>query len=180
MVPLLHIGMSPAMIHPGWARLEDPGLIRLLSVLQPAQSAEIWLTAMVMGGVFERHPTLTVLISELGIDWLPRLAERLDAMTDPGASPLVIGDYSLPLLPSEYIRRNVRISPLPAAHQSPVELFEALPGVAVFSSDYPHFEGNGEPVPYYQQLLADLDADVRDDFYRGSIAEAYERMGDPL
>jgi predicted TIM-barrel fold metal-dependent hydrolase len=180
MVPLLHIGMSPAMIHPGWARLEDPGLIRLLSVLQPAQSAEIWLTAMVIGGVFERHPTLTVLISELGIDWLPRLAERLDAMALPEASPLVLGGYDLPLTPSEYIRRNVRISPLPAAHQSPLELFEALPGVAVFSSDYPHFEGNGQPLPYYRELLAGVDDDVRDGFLGGSIAEAYDRMGDPL
>ena len=55
-----------------------------------------------------------------------------------------------------------------------------LPGVAVFSSDYPHFEGNGEPVPYYREVLADLDADVRDAFLGGSILEAYERMGDPL
>ena len=47
-------------------------------MLEPEQSAEVWLTAMVMGGVFERHPDLTVLISELGIDWLPRLARRLD------------------------------------------------------------------------------------------------------
>jgi predicted TIM-barrel fold metal-dependent hydrolase len=180
MVPLLHIGMSPAMIHPGWANLEDPGLIRLLSVLQPAQSAELWLTALVVGGVFERHPTLTVLISELGIDWLPRLAEKLDSMAQPEASPLVIGDYALPLRPSEYLARNVRISPLPAAHQSPLELFEALPGVAVFSSDYPHFEGNGQPLPYYRELLAGVDDDVRDGFLGGSIAEAYDRMGDPL
>jgi predicted TIM-barrel fold metal-dependent hydrolase len=180
MVPLLHIGMSPAMIHPGWARLEDPGLIRLLSVLQPSQSAEIWLTAMVIGGVFERHPTLTVLISELGIDWLPRLADRLDGMAEPTASPLVLGEYRLPLKPSEYIRRNVRISPLPAPYQAPLELFDLLPEVAVFSSDYPHFEGNGEPMPYYRELLADVDDDVRSRFFGGSIADAYERMGDPL
>jgi predicted TIM-barrel fold metal-dependent hydrolase len=180
MVPLLHIGMSPAMLHPGWARLEDPGLIRLLSVIQPSQSAEIWLTALVVGGVFERHPTLTVLISELGIDWLPRLARRLDEMARPEASPLVIGDYRLPLRPSEYVRRNVRISPLPAPHQSPLDVLEELPGVAVFSSDYPHFEGNGEPMPYYRELLADLDDDVRDGFLGGSIAAAYDRMGEPL
>ena len=180
MVPLLHIGMSPAMIHPGWARLEDPGLIRLLSVIQPSQSAELWLTALVVGGVFERHPTLTVLISELGIDWLPRLAERLDSLALPEASPLVIGDYSLPLRPSEYLQRNVRISPLPAPHQSPRDLIEALPGVAVFSSDYPHFEGNGDPMAHYREVLADLDDADRDAFLGGSIAEAYERMGDPL
>jgi uncharacterized protein len=180
MIPLLHIGMSPAMIHPGWAKLDDPGLIRLLSILQPAQSAEILLTAMVMGGVFERHPTLTVLISELGIDWLPRLATRLDAMAAGGASPLVLGSYDLPLSPSEYFRRNLRVSPLPAADQSPVRLMEHLPGVAVFSSDYPHFEGNGEPVPYYEDLLAGVDDDARRAFLGGSIADAYERMGDPL
>ena len=172
--------MSPAMLHPGWAKVEDPGLIRLLSVLQPSQSAEIFLTAIVIGGVFERHPDLTILISELGIDWLPELAEKLDGMAAGGASPLVLGEYRLPLSPSEYIRRNVRISPLPAPHQDPRVLLEELPGVAVFSSDFPHFEGNGEPLPYYRDLLAHVDDDVRDGFLGGSIAEAYERMGDPL
>lgn len=180
MVPLLHIGMAPAMIHPGWAHLEDPGLVRLLSILQPAQSAEILLTAMVMGGVFERHPTLTLLFSELGIDWLPRLAAQLDSMAVPGVSPLVLGSYDLPLSPSEYIKRNTRISPLPSPHQSPKRLMKHLPGVAVFSSDYPHFEGNGEPLPYYRELLEDADDATRDDFLGGSIAEAYARMGDPL
>ena len=159
MVPLLHIGMSPAMIHPGWANTDDPALIRLLSILQPEQSAEVFLSAMIIGGAFERHPTLTVLISELGIDWLPRLARRLDSFATEGASPLVLGEYTLPLLPSEYIGRNVRISPLPAPHQSPLRLMEHLPGVAVFSSDFPHFEGSGEPLPYYEALLADVDDD---------------------
>jgi predicted TIM-barrel fold metal-dependent hydrolase len=180
MVPLLHIGMSPAMIHPGWAAVEDPGLIRLLSVLQPSQSAEILLTALVIGGVFERHPDLTLLISELGIDWLPVLAEKLDSMASPGTSPLVLGDYRLPLTPSEYIRRNVRISPLPSPAQSPVRLLRELPGVAVFSSDFPHFEGNGEPLAHYQDLLGEVDDATRAAFFGGSIAESYERMGDPL
>lgn len=180
MVPLLHIGMSPAMIHPGWANTDDPALIRLLSILQPEQSAEVFLSAMIIGGAFERHPTLTVLISELGIDWLPRLARRLDSFATEGASPLVLGEYTLPLLPSEYIGRNVRISPLPAPHQSPLRLMEHLPGVAVFSSDFPHFEGSGEPLPYYESLLADVDDETRDGFLGGSIAEAYDRMGDPL
>jgi predicted TIM-barrel fold metal-dependent hydrolase len=179
MVPLLHIGMSPAMIHPGWARLEDPGLVRLLSVLQPEQSAEIWLTAMVMGGVFERHPTLTVLISELGVDWLPRLAERLDTMATGGAD-LVLGEYRFPRRPSEYIRHHVRISPLPAGHQSPRALLEALPEVAVFSSDYPHFEGSGDPVAHYDEVFAGVDADLRAGFLAGNILGAYDRMGDPL
>ncbi len=180
MIPLLHIGLSPAMIHPGWANTDDPALIRLLSVLQPEQAAEIFLTAMVFGGVFERHPTLTILISELGIGWLAGLAERMDAMAGPMASPLVIGEYELPLQPLEYVRRNVRISPLPSAEQSPRELLEHMPEVPVFSSDYPHFEGNPDPVGHYRSELADVDPSVRSGFLSENILSSFEMMGDPL
>ena len=41
-------------------------------------------------------------------------------------------------------------------------------------------EGSGEPLPYYESLLADVDDETRDRFLGGSIAEAYDRMGDPL
>ena len=180
MVPLLHIGMSPSLIHPGWANTDDPGLIRLLSVLQPDQSAQVFLTALVFGGVFERHPALTILLSELGIDWLPRLVGRLDGMAEPGVSPLVLGEYRLPRRPGEYVRDHVRISPLPHPHQSPLRLLEHLPEVAVFSSDYPHFEGNGDPLAHYDQVFDGVDESRRDAFLGGNILSAYERMDDPL
>ena len=180
MIPLLHIGLSPAMIHPGWANTDDPALIRLLSVLQPEQAAEIFLTAMVFGGVFERHPTLTILTSELGIGWLAGLVERMDAMAGPMASPLVIGEYKLPLQPIEYVRRNIRISPLPSAEQSPRELLERMPEVPVFSSDYPHFEGNPDPVGHYKSVLADVDPSARSGFLSENILSSFEMMGDPL
>ena len=180
MVPLLHIGMSPAMLHPGWANVEDPGLIRLLSVLQPSQSAEIFLTAIVIGGVFERHPDLTILISELGIDWLPELAEKLDGMAAGAPArwswastgcPSPRRSTSAAMCASRRCRRRTSRRSSSSTR---------LPGVAVFSSDFPHFEGNGEPLPYYRDLLAEVDDDILDGFLGGSIADAYERMGDPL
>ena len=180
MVALLHIGMAPAMIHPGWANSDNPSLIRLLSVMQPSQSAQVLLNAMLIEGVFERHPKLTVLMSELGIDWLVPAAMGIDGMASPGVSPLVLGEYTLPLTPLEYVRRNVRISPLPVAHQSPVSLLEALPEVAVFSSDYPHFEGSGDPVGHYEKTLSALDVDVREGFLHGNIEASYAMTGDPL
>lgn len=180
MVPLLHVGMAPALIHPGWAKGATPGLIRLLSVLQPEQAAQVYLTALVFGGVFERHPTLTVLISELGIEWVPRLITRLDVMAQPGVSPLVLGEYDLPRTPGEYFRDHVRISPVPARRESPVEFLRSFPEMAVFSSDYPHHEGSGTPVEYYDDLLDEFDPAVKAGFLGGTIATAYERMGDPL
>ena len=134
---------------------------------------------MVFGGVFERHPNLTVLVSELGIDWFPGWVSKVDSMAAPGVSPLVVGEYRWPLTPREYVERNVRISPIPAAHESPLALMEQMPGVAVFSSDYPHYEGNPNPLAYYDQELTPVEDASRAQFFGGSIAESYARMGDP-
>jgi predicted TIM-barrel fold metal-dependent hydrolase len=180
MIALLHIGMAPAMIHPGWANSDNPSLIRLLSVMQPAQSAQVLLHAMIVDGVFERHPNLTVLMSELGIDWFQKAVESLDLMAMPGVSPLVLGEYNLPLTPKEYAARNVRISPLPAPHQSPVSLIEALPECVVFSSDYPHFEGSDDPCHHYERTLAPLSDEQREGFLHGNIEASFALMGDPL
>jgi predicted TIM-barrel fold metal-dependent hydrolase len=180
MIAHVHVGTSPSMIHPGWANTDDPGVVRFLSVLQPHQSAQIFLAGMVLGGVFERHPKLTVLFSELGVEWFAPTVERMDSMASPGLSPLVIGEYSLPLLPGEYVRRNVRISPLPAPHESPRALLESLPEAAVFSSDYPHFEGNPDPLAHYETELSGLAPDIREHFLGGNIAASYALTGDPL
>jgi predicted TIM-barrel fold metal-dependent hydrolase len=180
MVPIVHVGLSPAIYHPAWANTEDPGLIRMISVLQPAQQAHVFLTAMVIGGVFERHPTLTVVFAEHGIDWVAPAVARMDAFATPGLSPLVLPDYHLPLRPSEYVRRNVRVTPLPAPHESPVGLLEALPEVPIFSSDYPHMEGSGNPMAHYESELAPLPADARASFLGGNLAGCFARMGDPI
>jgi predicted TIM-barrel fold metal-dependent hydrolase len=177
MAALLHVGLAPALHHPGWANTDDPALIRLISVIQPYQSAQVLLAMLVFGGVFERHPGLTVLISELGIDWFAPAVAWMDGMAD---SPLVVGGYKLPLRPSEYVRRNVRISPLPAAHQVPLALLEQLPECVVFSSDYPHFEGSDDPVAHYGTQLAGVEPARRDGFLAGNILDSYARMGDPL
>ncbi len=180
MIAHLHVGMSPSLIHPGWANTDDPGIIRFLSVMQPHQSAQVFLAGMVLGGVFERHPKLTVLFSELGIEWFLPTVERMDTMTSEGLSPLVIGEYRLPLSPGEYVRRNVRISPIPGPHESPLRLLDALPEVAVFSSDYPHFEGNPDPLAYYERELAPVAHDVKDGFLGANIEASYALTGDPL
>ena len=75
---------------------------------------------------------------------------------------------------------NVRIAPLPRAHQSPVRLLEDYPECVVFSSDYAHNESNPEPTAHYDALLAGVDADRRASFLGANIADCYARMGDPL
>ena len=180
MVPLVHVGLSPAIFHPAWGNTDDPALIRVISVSQPAQQALVFLQAMVLGGVFERHPRLTVVFAEHGIDWLAPATFRMDMLAAPGISPLLLGDYRLPMSPGEYVRRNIRVTPLPVPHETPVATIEALPEVPVFSSDYPHFEGSPDPVGHYARELAALPDDTRASFLGDNLAACFARMGDPL
>jgi predicted TIM-barrel fold metal-dependent hydrolase len=180
MIPIVHVGMSPAIFHPAWANTDDPALIRVISVLQPYQQALVFLNAMVLGGVFERHPKLTVVFAEHGIDWITPATQRMDQLASPGVSPLLLGEYTLPLTPGEYVRRNIRVTPLPVPHELPVATAEALPEVPVFSSDYPHFEGSGDPIGHYREALIPLDEEARSSFLGDNLAACFARMGDPL
>jgi predicted TIM-barrel fold metal-dependent hydrolase len=178
MIPIVHVGLSPVIYHPAWANTDDPAIIRVISTLGHAGAP--FLTGMVLGGVFERHPNLTIVFSEHGIDWITPLTFRLDALAQPGLSPLLLGEYRLPLTPAQYISRNVRISPIPAPHESPLGLLEMLPTLPIFSSDYPHFEGNGDPIGYYDKELASVPASAKAAFLGENLAECFARMGDPI
>lgn len=178
MIPIVHVGLSPAIYHPAWANTDDPSVIRTISVLQPSQQAEVFLTAMVLGGVFERHPTLTVVFAEHGIDWINATTFKLDVLAQ--ESRFVITDYNLPLTPAEYVQRNIRVTPLPVPHESPLATFDYLPSVPVFSSDYPHFEGSPDPVGHYRSTLQSLDEGSRAAFLGGNLADCFARMGDPI
>jgi predicted TIM-barrel fold metal-dependent hydrolase len=180
MVPIIHVGLSPAIYHPAWANTDDPALIRVISVLQPFQQALVFLNAMVFGGVFERHPTLTVVFAEHGIDWITPATLRMDALATPGLSPLLLGEYRLPLTPAEYVRRNIRVTPLPVPHESPLATLEALPEIPIFSSDYPHFEGSGDPMGHYDKQLAPVAPELRASFLGANLAERFAAMGDPI
>lgn len=100
--------------------------------------AENYLAAMVLGGVFEHHPTLRYGVIETGAQWVGPLAERLDLWAGEFAGRL--GDLSLK--PSEYLNRNVRVTPFLFED---VELYYQrypdLADVYCYSSDYPHVEG---------------------------------------
>ena len=180
MVPIVHVGLSPAIYHPAWANTDDPAIIRVISVLEPYQQALVFLNAMVLGGVFERHPALTIVFAEHGIDWIIQATFRLDGFAQPGVSPLLIGDYKWPLTPAEYIRRNIRVTPLPVAHELPNTTLEYLPELPVFSSDYPHFEGSGDPMGHYKTELASVDTEVKALFFGDNLATCFARMGDPI
>jgi predicted TIM-barrel fold metal-dependent hydrolase len=133
---------------------------------------------MVFGGVFERHPCLTILFAEHGMDWINPATARMEGLAKAG-SPL-LEQYRLPLSPAEYVSRNVRVTPLPVPHDSPLGTLESLPTVPVFSSDYPHFEGSRDPIGHYEKELATIGDEARRSFLGENMSDCFARMGDAL
>jgi predicted TIM-barrel fold metal-dependent hydrolase len=124
-------------------------------------AAEVYLTCLVMGGVFERFPALRFGAIEFGASWLGPLAERLDSH----AALLAKVGAQLPLKPSEYLRRNVRVTP---QWTEPVDVLVDRYGLHecyVFSTDYPHIEGGRHPVSSFYDMAARVSPDFPEQFF---------------
>jgi uncharacterized protein len=129
---------------------------------------EIFLSAMVLDGVLERHPDLRGGCIEQGalwvVPWLVRLdlAQRTFARTEP--------DLALPLAASDYVHRQLWFTPFPS---EPVGwlIEQAGDDLFLFSSDFPHPEGGRDPLARFEETMVDIGDEARDRFYSGNFAE---------
>ena len=179
MAAFAHVGFGRERINFGWANNGSDDLSTyafLSSVVAPQVAPQLMLAAMVFDGVFERHPKLTLVVEEVGISWLPHLLTVLDhgvgqasreVLYDGEFRPDFAGNaYRLPLKPSEYLRRQVRVTPL-VINEPLRPVMEMAPEMLCFSSDYPHVEGTSDPISVCDRQLTDLSAMERAEFYGG-------------
>jgi predicted TIM-barrel fold metal-dependent hydrolase len=141
-----------------------------LSVLHYAP--QNFVATMITGGVFDRHPNLRVGVVEYGAHWVGPMAEMLDLWHDNnnsiGLRQFADGSVSrkLPMRPSEYLARNVRVSPFDF---EPVGKYIArhrnLEDVYCFASDYPHVEGGKSPLKDFSESLEPLGSEVLEKFF---------------
>ncbi|HTO57415.1 MAG TPA: hypothetical protein VMJ74_06450, partial [Pseudomonadales bacterium] len=75
--------------------------------------------------------------------------------------------YKLPLKPSEYLRRQVTVTPLVVNEAILPVLDQVGPEMLCFSSDYPHVEGTASAVQICERQLAGCPPPVREAFYGG-------------
>jgi len=120
-----------------------------------------FLLTMVSGGVFDRHPNLRFGAIELGAHWIGPLAHQLDMWSIHTGSKR----WDLPLPPSEYIRRNVRITGYPFEQIDEYILKYGLEEVYCYASDYPHVEGGVDPMGGWSAQLEKLGEDTRRKFF---------------
>jgi predicted TIM-barrel fold metal-dependent hydrolase len=110
------------------------------------------LGTMIYDGVLDRFPRLRIGVIELGASWVPGWMRALDS----GAEAFRKNEdrlQRLSLKPSEFIRRQVRVTPYP--HEPAGWVIDNTgPEVAMFSSDYPHVEGGRNPLRRFETSLA--------------------------
>lgn len=184
MVVSIHTG-NTASDFSGWADIgwDTPGgagvggLTRLANTMR-IHTAQNLLVSMLYGGVFARHPNLTVMLSELKVGWIPSFVE---ACARQAAPSFALGDWPFETSGAEMLRRNVKFTPLPGfGDVDALDVVTALPEMGLFSSDYPHQEGNVDPINLYGRPLDGLDPTVRTAFLGANATDMFTRTGDPL
>jgi predicted TIM-barrel fold metal-dependent hydrolase len=175
---MLHIGpgtrtQPKAFQNNGRARAPDlhggGENLRFCDYVMLSFAPQVWLTAMVYDGVFERFPALRGGVIEPGAGWAPELLRELDlglksfGRTDPYLQ-------AMPMKPSEYLRRAVKFTPFPGEDVGRI-IRAGGADLFMFSSDYPHPEGTNDPKGRFERTLGEFDDETCDRFYRRNFEE---------
>jgi predicted TIM-barrel fold metal-dependent hydrolase len=118
------------------------------------------LMALILGNFFGRFPNIKVASIEMGCTWVPYFMHSLDHAGGMLDRHIEAFGQKLDVRPSDVFRENVWISPFP---EEDVVGLAGLIGVdhVLMGSDWPHPEGNHEPVEYVECIASMDDASIR-------------------
>jgi predicted TIM-barrel fold metal-dependent hydrolase len=139
------------------------------------------LATMIFDGVLDRFPTLRFGVIEQGASWVPGWMRSMDSAAD----AFVKNEErlrSLSMRPSEFVRRQIRVTPYPHEPAGWV-VKQAGPEICLFSSDYPHTEGGRNPIKRFEASLdeAGCTEDERERFYRSNFEDLMRgRVSQPI
>jgi predicted TIM-barrel fold metal-dependent hydrolase len=118
---------------------------------------------LMYGGVFDRHPDLKLLLTEIRLDWIPATLRHLDDLYDEHRD-----EIPAKRTPSEYWHSNC-LAGASFIHQAEVEMRHEI-GVEtmLFGRDFPHPEGTW---PHTEHFLRAAFAGVPEDELRLILGE---------
>ena len=169
-LPLTHHGGTPMAD----ARLygSDPFQVAALNSVETGVVSRRPFLFLMFGGVFDRHPSLKLVITEAFADWVPPVLRQLDSHVEQFWMSGI--RERLQLRPSEYWQRHCHVG-ASFLSRSEAELRNEI-GLdnVLWGADYPHIEGTQ---PYTRESLRATfcglpDADVRK-MLSGNAARVY-------
>lgn len=126
----------------------------------PAQT----LATLLFDGVLDRHPQLMFGVIEQGASWVPGWMRMMDSAVN-AFSRMEERLRRLSALPSEIVRRQVRVTPYPSEDVGWI-VSQAGEEVCLFSSDFPHVEGGRNPIRRFEGTMEGLPPRAVERFYR--------------
>jgi predicted TIM-barrel fold metal-dependent hydrolase len=131
-----------------------------LAIAYPPMQA---LGTLILDRVLDRFPRLKVGVIEQGASWVPGWMRAMDS-----AHAAFFKNeerlQKLALKPSEFVRRQVRVTPYPHEDTGWI-VANTGPEVCMFSSDYPHVEGGRNPLKRFESSLGGASDLERQRFY---------------
>ena len=131
-------------------------------------NAQIFLAALVFDGVLERFPGLRIGVVELGATWMVSFLKHLDQSHRAFRRAQDLSH--LTLKPSEYLQRQVKITPF-AGEDIGWIMTSGAGDMLMFASDYPHHEGTDDPIARFERTMTDLTETARHQFYTGNFEQ---------
>ena len=166
--PVFHVANFPHPFHDAWYDQDPDAAAPVVGSVFIWSAPALALCDMAINGVFERHPDLRLGIMELSAVWVPMFLLMLDGGFDFHARfngrPL----RELPLRPSQYIQRQVKVAVF--CYEGPARLIGHLgEDMLMFSSDYPHAEGIARPVEDYTRIAGPIEGRAGERLYAGNL-----------
>ena len=121
-----------------------------------------FISTLILGGVFERFPNLRFGAIELGAIWLGPMAAHLDNVVKVFRKRMT---GVLSMKPSDYVRRNIRITPYWFENVADYIDHYNLPECYCYSSDFPHPEGGVRPMQEFEERIGRLGQKSAEAFY---------------
>jgi len=130
------------------------------------------LIATIIGGVFERFPTLNIAYLESGIGWVPYMMDRLDEEVEKrGADEAAY----LTKLPSEYVMSGRIFFGVECGEKTiPDAVRWGLDNTLLYSSDYPHWDGDWPHTVKTVRDRTDLSDNTKQKMLHDNVARFYK------
>jgi predicted TIM-barrel fold metal-dependent hydrolase len=171
--PVFHVADQRRPFADSWYTDPPDAFVSTLDSVFLWTAAALACTDLILNGSLERHPDLRIGIVELSAVWVPMFLMMLDGGSDFTARlngrPLA----PLSMRPSEYFRRQVRVSSF--SYELPARLIRQTGDLYMCCSDYPHSEGTATPLADYTNAVVPVGPDDAPGLFRDNVAMLLER-----
>ena len=165
---IFHIADGPRPFDDAWYVGDVNPIEPLLMSTFISVTPMLALTDLAVGGVLARHPALRIGLVEFTSSWFGQFLHAVDACFRFHAGYNGLPSDHLALLPSEYLRRQVRVATF--GFEGPAQLTSTVGDLFMFGSDYPHAEGLARPLEDFQAAGGPIPSPVDTGLYCDNAA----------